>query len=113
VAEHSKYDRRFIMEAECVPELVFDPAILSVLAKGAGAKTGALSRLLEQEDESGYVFSFPLLLPEFCDRLVQEGAAFRDFTAGLADAGAAGGGAAAVLARMGLRWLDRALLDEV
>lgn len=40
-------------------------------------------RLLEQEDDEGYVYSFPLLKPEFCARLVQEVAAFREFLRGV------------------------------
>ena len=66
---------------------------------------------VEQEDDEGYVYSFPLLQPEFCARLVKEASAFRTFRSSLPPS--ADRTASSALKHFGLRWLDEALLKEV
>ena len=54
---------------------LLDPALAAVIGKSGGIRrnAGAFLRLLEQEDELGYVFSFPCLQPPrgpgVCERL--------------------------------------------
>lgn len=50
---------------------LLDPALAAVIGKSGGIRrnAGAFLRLLEQEDELGYVFSFPCLQPGVCERL--------------------------------------------
>ena len=91
------------------------PEVVAVIKKGGGgAAIGqGLAQLLKQEDDAGYVYSFPLFTNAFCDLLVSEASSFREFTSALAEVGAPGGGGSPVLAQMGLGWLDQALLRLV
>lgn len=66
---------------------------------------------VEQEDGEGYVYSFPLLHPDFCARLVKEASAFRSFRSSLSPS--ADRTVSSALKHFGLRWLDEALLKEV
>lgn len=71
------------------------------------ANTG-LGETVEQEDGEGFVYSFPLLHPDFCARLVKEANAFRSFHSSLQSSLDR-----SMLKHFGLRWLDESLLKEL
>lgn len=92
-------------------ESVLAPEVAAIIHKGGIAKNkAAFLRLLEQEDGEGYVYSFPLLQPEFCARLVQEKAAFLEFSRG---APRPGRSESSALKHFGCRWLDEQLLEHL
>ena len=66
---------------------------------------------VEQEDDEGYVYSFPLLHPDFCARLAKEANAFRSSQSSLPLS--LDHTVSSALKNFGLRWLDEALLKEV
>ena len=112
------YVRSYVTEnADTSLETVFVPEVVSILSRGGVAKQRAkFTQLLEQEDEEGWVFSFPLFTPEFCARLVAESASFREFEQVQGTGGptrSTGAFGSAVLKHMGLGWLDEFLLDKV
>jgi hypothetical protein len=94
------------------------PEMARVLARPGGIgphHSAAFLSLLEQEDEEGFVFSFPLLAPEFCAQLVREADSFRAFQREQQQrpAGAGAISISSALARMGLGWVDEELLRYV
>ena len=110
--DYSAYVPRHVSEAALSVDTVLAPELAAALGRGGVQRSpAALLRLLEQEDDDGYVYSFPLLHPEFCARLIAEATSFREFSGALPSR--PGRGASSALKHLGLRWLDEALLETV
>ena len=114
-ADNVPYQRRFIHEEGLDLDSVLAPEFAAIVRRGGIAKNrAAFLRLLEQEDGEGFVYSFPLLNPEFCARLVEEANAFRSFHASLPPGpGQSGSSGSGALKHFGMRRLDECLLTEL